>query len=189
MYEVASSIKEVKTPNYRVITEGQVYSLDSGNQIIYTVDSSDINIGLNSVTLMLPATIEPYGVVSGPAPGVCGNNKCEWDERKEDCTEDCKAKRPWRILIFLIIFVGLLIYYVNFYKGKYSFQEIMGKSPRKGKFVFKTPKDRIAIIKYIKGSKLKGFTNEQIRFALRGKGWKDDQIKEALAESNKPEKK
>ena len=110
---------------------------------------------------------------------ICGDNICD---DGETCDKDCKSKLPWLWFSILIVVLVVLILYVHFYKGKYSFSYFFNKPKKieKKQELFKNLKDKENLERFIVNSREKKFTDEQIRFLLRKKGWRDEQIDSVL---------
>lgn len=184
------SIKEVLTPNYEIIAP-YVYKWASASEISYILDipedleSTALTSVTESKTLVLPSDLSSISLETEQAPVytiVCGDKICSLSE-DQTCPQDCKQKKqiPWIIIIILVLITGLGIYYFNFYKGKYNFQDLMNKKQK----LFKSQKDLDAVTQYIKVAKQKGMLDIQIKMNLRKKGWTQDQVDEAFKWSKK----
>ncbi|MCX6711460.1 MAG: hypothetical protein NT139_00270 [Candidatus Woesearchaeota archaeon] len=115
----------------------------------------------------------------------CGDGKCtsiRLDgqiiplEDKITCPEDCsKIKIKWIYIIIACIIVGLGVYYINFYKGKFSFRNLINKTEE----LFYSKADEEKLINYIKRSLEQKIPKSKINKALLEKGWTLKQINHA----------
>src|SRR3989344_5875296 len=162
-----------------ILTEGSItispsVYLFSTSSYAYTLEGIDINKGIDSKTFVVPIDLQPYKIDMGEkVTPLCGDNICD---------NDCKSKLPWLWLSILIVVLVVLIFYVHFYKGKYSFSYFFNKPKKieKKQELFKNLKDKENLERFIVNSREKKFTDEQIRFLLRKKGWRDEQIDSVL---------
>ena len=168
-----------------ILTEGSItispsVYLFSTSSYAYTLEGIDINKGIDSKTFVVPIDLQPYKIDMGEkVTPICGDNICD---DGETCDKDCKSKLPWLWLSILIVVLVVLIFYVHFYKGKYSFSYFFNKPKKieKKQELFKNLKDKENLERFIVNSREKKFTDEQIRFLLRKKGWRDEQIDSVL---------
>ncbi len=122
---------------------------------------------------------------------VCGDNVCsvlDIDGEKiklEDeysCPQDCKKGIPWLYLSIAIIIVLLGLYYINFYKGRYNLNELLGKLKfgklRLGKErnPFSSNKEEQELRKYVFESLKRGLRRDRIEEILVEKGWGKEQV-------------
>ncbi|MEK6825992.1 MAG: hypothetical protein AABX90_00005, partial [Nanoarchaeota archaeon] len=95
-------------------------------------------------------------------------------EDKLICPEDCSRKIPWITITIIVIILLLLLAYINFYKGKYSFQSFFNK-----RRLFKTEADKINLINYVERASTH-MSFEKVKKILLSKGWDKDQINSAI---------
>lgn len=102
----------------------------------------------------------------------------EFEEEPEEeyFPEEEKKSRIW-LFIFIILLVGGAGYYLMFYKGKYSLNELLPK-----KNPFHSKKDLKAVMDFIKKQKEKKKKDEEIKKLLISKEWKKAQIEYAFEE-------
>jgi len=114
----------------------------------------------------------------------CGDGKCTSImiggqkislEDKITCPEDCKKQIPWIYIIIAFIILALGIYYINFYKGKFNFKNIINKQEE----LFHSKADEEKLISYIKKSLDQKISKQKINKALLQKGWTLKQINHA----------
>lgn len=163
------------------------------NTISYTVKKDVIGKLGSLKTLVIPKAIEEPTI---PPLAECGDGVCSFIEiegekvyleDKFSCPADCKKKYPvaWYIIGFIII--GLIIYYVNYYKGKYNFNEIVDilrkklgfirvKSEKPIKSLFISKVDEENLKNYVKNALGKGIDKGRITSTLLGKGWTREQV-------------
>ncbi len=120
---------------------------------------------------------------------VCGDGECSVLEANgervalEDrysCPQDCKPRYPWSVPLIATLLILAIVLYVNFYKGKYSFNQVFNKgaapAEKKEKTPFISKRDEEGIKGYIQASLSKGFNKQRITEALLVKGWTKEQI-------------
>lgn len=182
VYEVipktlTSSVANIvfKDKNYEVVQQDPIIrytftSLSQPTLIMYGVE--DVTVTPNMV-LGLGSIIVPKKVEEIVEKGYeCGDGVCtEIYEDNTTCPEDCGAKKiPWLLIIFLVLFLGAGIFYINFYRGKGAFRSVIGRSP------FANSKDLENVKNYIKVAKGKGLKNPEIAKALLQSNWTKEQI-------------
>jgi len=176
---IASSINEIRfnTDNYEIIQEDPIvrWSISSlPATITYIVPNDISNQSKELRTIAIPKSIsyepaEPYKRV------VCGDGICTIPlEDKITCPEDCMKKINWWFVIFLIAILVGGIYYLNFYKGKLSFQKLTKQTKKPS--LFKTKADEINLRNYIKKSLAHKIPKSRIKNILLAKGWSEEQI-------------
>lgn len=168
VYEVLPSGARIK----EIITFGEsvgenVYAFNEADKVIYTLDAGDILIGVKAGTFVIPSNINQIEIKEIE----CGDDICS---KGEDCKKDCEKKSLLWLWVACILIVCLAVFYIFFYRGKYSFEEIW-----KGFFgsPFRTHKDFENVRNYINNSLKKGFGKEEIVEILLEKGWTKRQIK------------
>ncbi len=167
----------------------------SGDEAKYIIKNNEIGIKdlLKIKTLAIPdlARINIQKVIP-----VCGDGKCHYNAEflvneadltnRYYCKEDCEKGINW-ILVIVLVAIGILgVYYINFYKGKYNFQELITLISAKKKKLFASKQDLINLMGYITKSLEKGFKREEVRRTLFSKGWTKEQIDYAFKELEKP---
>lgn len=195
-----------KIDNIQMITKGTVINSDpiikypgDTQEIIYLISTeSDLKMLSNLKTLVIPIESSTGLTEVQNVEPICGNDKCEastfykFDESdstdKYYCKEDCESSYLWLIILGIILILGG-IFYLNFYKGPYNFNELSKKLSKKREGNYITPKkDLESLAGYIRNSLKKGFTKDQIRSALIIKGWKKINIDEAFDYIEKQDK-
>lgn len=158
--------------------------------ILYTVEGGslpELTAATQTKTLVVPEEL-PQGTVEGTIELTeCGNKRCEAGEDADNCPEDCSVERP--ILPFIILGVVLILglLWIFIYKGKYSFAYFFGsKISSSARIFFRAEKDYLAVKNYMQDALRKGFKEEQIKLALKKKGWQDHQINAVSQELKKP---
>ncbi len=175
--EVSSTIskEDILVDGFDILEEDPLISFQvSGSKdIIYKLPNADVD----SLT-----KIKTYLVVEGYTPGFenepeCGDGICSPLEEGY-CDKDCKRNIPWLFFTFLFLILVGGIYYINFYKGKWNFQELVKfiKAKLKKKKLFNADKDRISLENYIKRNLRLGFKESQLRIILSKKKWRKDQL-------------
>ena len=145
-------------------------------------------------TVFVPETL-PDEEPSEPI-GVCGDGECTaikvgdeivWLEDKHSCPADCKPKYPWSVVIVALLLIAAIVFYINFYHGKYSFQQTIGKggAEKQIKTPFSSRRDEEGVKEYITNSLSKGFNKQNIVDALRAKGWTKEQIEHTFKQLKK----
>ena len=118
----------------------------------------------------------------------CGDRKCSRfldlgvDERDKNnqyyCPKDCGRNVPWiwYIVLFIVLLFG--IFWINFYRGPGNFFDVTNKITYKlfNRKLFLIEKDKIVLRAYIIRALREGFTEGEIRKALRRKGWTKKQL-------------
>lgn len=192
VYEVIPSgisVKEVLTQGYTAVSPA-VYKFTT-NSFMYTLTTMDINKGVEAKTFVLPTNL---GGITLDKPeeyeASCGNGICEvkLGEDTESCAEDCTQSIPWIwFSILAVVMIGAALY-VNFYHGKYSFEYFFmrkEKAKKEEESLFKNPKDKEVLNDFIKDAKTKNYTEDQIKFLLKKKGWSDKQIEFGMKSEKK----
>lgn len=188
VYEAADSIKRVITKDYEAVVPNMIYRWPATiKEIAYIIEGDDVNSAIEqSRTFIVPSFAElkkaeseflEYGFD-------CGNDACDFGEDRISCPGDCKPNYSIGFIIFLIVLTLVGIWYINFYRGRFSFKRFkydikrVGKEKEEG--LFKSEKDIINLQNYINISLKKGLNNKQIMYALMQKGWTSKQIEEAF---------
>jgi len=181
-----AEVKDLLTEGYEAVSSNSLYRWPIGNDIYYTLNSSDIGIATDLKTFVLPP-LKDLEITGGVEEGFnCGNNVCNYAEDEASCPEDCKAKYPIGFIIFLIVLAIAGVYYINFYHGPFNFKAIgqdLKKLFKKKLSLFKDKKDLVNLITYIRKSVSRGLTAQQIKYVLKQKGWTDPQIEEAFKQA------
>jgi PKD repeat protein len=186
-YEVlpaTATVKEIIQPAGTTYAQTNIIKFTS-SPLVYTLNSLTSEQALISKTIVVPANLASISIGTiEEISSSCGDGVCDLlTEGESTCPTDCSPSKPWWVLIPLIIILGGGIFYIFFYKGKGSFHSLFGrKKVRPPATLFKSDKDRHVIKSYIRGSLRKGFADMQIKFALKTKGWKEEQIVAAIKE-------
>ena len=173
---------EFKEPATRI---GQTNSLklpirNGASTLIYQING-DITQQLQNIKTFVVSTegvktedfIEP----------VCGDQKCTIPlEDRIVCPEDCRRKIPWIAISSILIIFFILVYYINFYKGKYRFASLFQK-----KNLFKTEADKINLINYVERTSQKD-SKENITKTLLSRGWTKRQVEHVFDKIKKRKK-
>jgi len=174
------SVKEILTQGYTVISP-TLYKFTTDNYM-YTLSTTDINKGIETKTFVLPSDLGGI-VLEKPEEykSDCGNDICEskLGEDKKKCPKDCGEKIPWIGFSILAIVMISAALYINFYHGKYSFDYFFRKkeiAKKEEESLFKNLKDKEILNDFIKDAKSKNYSDDQVKFLLRKKGWNDKQI-------------
>ncbi len=182
-------LKKPLTPLDKAVTEN-VLSF-TGPSLSYLVEGTtlkDLTSASQIKTLVIPEKLpEVHETQTNTLNlGSCGNHRCEAGEDEVSCPQDCASERPILPLILLGIILLLGITWIFFYKGKYSFTYFNSKKSIKynARAYFKTDKDYQAVRSYVSEALKKGFRDDQIRIALKKKGWTEQQINAALQEQH-----
>lgn len=113
----------------------------------------------------------------------CGDGICTIPvEDRIVCPEDCKRKIPWTTIVIILFVFFVLAYYINFYKGQYSFRSLLQKER-----LFKTEADKINLINYIEKAS-KHISIDKVTSLLISQGWTKEQIYYVLKKLNKEKK-
>ncbi len=182
---VASSVSQINfttTPTAIINSDPVVKFTLSGlpQTISYSVDGDKV---APTNLVVIPSTITG-GSTNEP---ICGDGKCTVPlEDKITCPEDCKSNIPWGWVIFLLLFVVLLAYYLNMYKGKGNFDELKAKVIKTSPF--KNKSDLENLENFIKKARQRRIPDIQIKKVLESKGWKKNQIDYAFNELDKTSK-
>ncbi len=179
--EIASSIDELmfeETPT--TIEEDPIvkwylsklnaYDTQTYSYIINT--EADINLeGLK--TIIVPTS----GVPIDAGTTTCGDGICTVPlETKSTCPSDCGGLNWWLFIVIGIVFV-ILLYYINWYRGKWNFKQLTrGKNP------FNSKQELKSVVNYIKTMLTRGTNKETIIDNLKHSGWKRKQIDYAFEE-------
>ena len=113
--------------------------------------------------------------------GICSENLGEHSLTSPD---DCEGKSNMGSVLLLVFLTllggGLFFAWKKGLLGKHNLS--LGAKPTSDASPFETiqPVQPSGPEQYIKTQRSKGFSNEQIRGALKNKGWEDDKIDEAL---------
>jgi len=175
------------------LVKGQM-RVKGGNEI--TVDSSGkiTNIKLYEGSIPGRTSFIPFnnvceaGELDSSTPldcikgnGVCSSSKGETSINSPDCEGSSKSGLLV-LLIFLTILGGGAFY--AWKKGLLGSHNVsIGAKPTTASTMPAQPVQPSGPGQYIKTQRAKGFSNEQIRGALKNKGWDDDKIDEALNSS------
>ena len=165
---------------YSVVSQG-VLKFGAVQEISYVLEEENYFDAVKAKTLVIPASLDSTG--SFEEIGYCGDGICdESSETSQSCSEDCSKKRPWGMIVFLVILLIAGAYYFNFYHGPYDFDWLRDTLKRKkARDYFKNEKDYQLIKKYI-SSNLGRLDEIQIMFVLKKKKWTDEQVKAVLKE-------
>jgi len=185
---------EVEAPDYSnlVAIEGNSYTdgelahlglvsgqtrIKGGNEI--TVDSS------GKITQIVKYEGDPQSRESYmEGDGICSESLGEHSLNSPD---DCKGKSKMGAVLLLAFLTllggGVFFAWKKGLLGKHNLS--LGAKPTSDASPFETtqPVQPSGPESYIKTQRAKGFSNEQIRGALKNKGWEDDKIDEALNSS------
>ena len=155
--------------------------LTSGSGTLTYQLEGDVIDSLASInTIVISTDIQATDTYQKPT---CGDQVCTIPlEDAVICPEDCKRKIPWTPIIITVVIFLILLYYINFYKGKYNFRSLFQKEK-----LFKTEADKINLINYIEKS-LKHNSIDKIIKILLTKGWNKKQIDYAFQVIKKKKK-
>ncbi|MEK6861209.1 MAG: hypothetical protein AABY07_04510 [Nanoarchaeota archaeon] len=145
-------------------------------------------------TLIVPQNLEE---VQPPHIAECGDGICSYVEAegeklyledKYSCPADCKKKYPMSGVIIGLVLIAIIIYYVNYYKGKYNFGQVWdmiknkfgggikfkSEKPIKSLFISKTDEGNLR--SYVKNALDRGIDKGKVTGTLLNKGWTREQI-------------
>ncbi|MFH1591924.1 MAG: YbaB/EbfC family nucleoid-associated protein [Candidatus Woesearchaeota archaeon] len=188
--DIPSSVATVSEVEYKqpvaTVGSGATLKLElhlGSAKLVYQILGDVTNSLPNIRTLIVSIEGAAAQQQDGFQEAVCGDGICTIPlEDKILCPEDCKRKAPWVTIIMIILIFLILLYYINFYKGKYSFRSLFHK-----KKLFKSEADKINLINYIERSSIH-MSIEKITKILLSKGWSKEQIDHALEQLNKKRK-
>ncbi len=145
----------------------------------------------------------------------CGDGVCAFLETDagtiplEDaltCPQDCRREYPLTSWIVALLVILAIIWYLNFYHGKFNYEELTGKLHLKKKPLvsskplfggFFAPKEQVErklfissadernVIGYVENALRKGFSKSKISDALLAKGWTREQVEYAFEKAKK----
>ncbi|MFA5887823.1 MAG: putative metal-binding motif-containing protein, partial [Candidatus Nanoarchaeia archaeon] len=109
---------------------------------------------------------------SGESVGECGDGICD---EGEECAEDCDASSgfPWLWILIAVIVIGAATTGIIMYKKKKPVVAGAAKPGEKEVMPFTAQKDLDSVLGYIRAAKGKGYKDEQITEALKKAGWKE----------------
>ncbi len=116
---------------------------------------------------------------------VCGDNVCDKGE-EDSCPDDCKKSSIGWIIFIIIIILAITGSIIGYYLKKKKFAKKTKQSPEEKKMPFASQKDLESVMNYIKAARARNMNDKQIHETLSKGGWKDEQIKFAFTELNKP---
>ena len=128
---------------------------------------------------------------AGESVGECGDETCDEGE-EESCPEDCPLPSsgfPWLWILIAVIVIGAATTGIILYKKKKKavVAGIAKPGEKKEDMPFAAQKDLDSVLGYIRAAKGKGYKDEQIVDALKKAGWKEEQIKYAFNKINNPQ--
>ncbi len=181
-----------------VIVGGQVtapapnlYSFAGTNQIVYRVDTLDLNQALQTKTIVLPENLENYTVQytepeeQTEIPSVCGNSICESGEDENSCAKDCKSNNGLILTLGIIVLIialgvfGFLFIRNRMIRKKYEIK--VGDHGGASK-TFKNEKDHSAVKDFVEHSLHSGQSEDKIKTSLKAKGWTEQQVSNVINE-------
>jgi len=192
VYEVLPAritVIEMLTPQYQAVLPNSIYKWTTTSEIKYKINEDDLTLASKARTFVIK-DLQALNVASsgGLTEGFnCGNQICDWGEDDVSCPEDCGSKKPVWLYATLAIVVVFGIFYLNFYKGKYNFeelQELISKKLKKEK-LFNSNDDFKSLKSFVENSLAKGMDKEQTRIILKKRGWTDSQINYVLKKLKK----
>ncbi|MEK6839352.1 MAG: hypothetical protein AABX72_00250, partial [Nanoarchaeota archaeon] len=163
------------------------------------------------VTPDVTSTITPQ-VSYTCGDGICGALETDAGviqlEDATTCPQDCRKDYPYNSWIAALLLIVAIIWYVNFYHGKYNFEQLTRKltfekkqkpstqnKPLFGGFFEKKPSverklfisnaDEKNVMGYIENALKKGFSKSKISEALLAKGWTREQVEYAFSKAKK----
>ena len=145
--------------------KGEVRYLIEGDVLL---DASSIS------TLVVPNDLSSIKVEEVET-AKCGDNVCtEFYEDSKVCPEDCKTtfSLTWIFILALIVIGGAC--YINFYKGKWNFSQLISVIMRRPYFY--NDNDLINLKTYVIKSMRQGKSRNEITSVLLQKGWSKEQI-------------
>lgn len=183
---VATDVNEIsfKDDSYSVVESDPVVKYNYG--ILNAGETKEISYMvlfdgmLNEINNLATVVVPQEGDTSLPdeTSYVCGDNKCNGPfEDEVSCPEDCAKKLPWFLIVTILILIVLGAWYINFYKGRYSFRKVFKKKEEEPK--------NTSLVNYVIKARLAGASNLQIRTALAEKGWRKEDIDGAFRFSKK----
>ena len=165
------------------------------NEINYVIKKNVVAKLGDLKTLIVPMSVEeiPIQPVAECGDGVCSFVEIDGEkvylEDKYSCPVDCKKKYPISWVIIGLILIAGIIYYVNYYKGKYNFNELItiiknklggglkfGKSEKTIKSLFISKTDEENLRNYIRSALGRGVDKGKIISTLLSKGWTKEQV-------------
>lgn len=156
-----------------------------------TVECQKQAIALAPSEKLCSSSANPSEKRFGTGKAECGDGICDEGEK---CPEDCgekiaKGGFPWLWILIAIIIIGAVTTgIILVYKKKKKDAAVVAKpGEKKEEMPFAAQKDLDSILAYIRAAKGKGYKDEQITEALKKAGWKDDQIKYAFNKINNPQ--
>ena len=188
------------TDDIGFISAGSVLKSDpvlkfSGDRVKYIIKNKDIDIKnlLKIKTLVIPDLTRTN--IQQVIP-VCGDEKCHYNAEflvneadsanRYYCKNDCEQGINWILVIILVAIGAFGAYYINFYKGKYNFQELTERVGKRKKKLFASKQDLASLTSYITRSLGGGFKKEEVRRTLISRGWTKEQIDYAFGELGRP---
>ncbi len=165
VYEVLPeglSLKEVISPKEGYEALGaSVIKFNNAQSFVYTINEADLDISINARTIVVPADLkfeESKDTISRPIEVEINNS----------------ISLVWIFLPAVIVII-LIIYFGLFFKGGFL-------NKKHAKNLFKTDKDYQAVRSFVMNALAKGAKQEDIKKALRTKGWNDRQIDAVIHE-------
>ena len=182
----------------------------------YVLQGDKVSILKDLKTLVIPQIVPELTKSITPQVSYnCGDGVCavlETDSGEiplEDsitCPQDCKRKYPMTTWLVSLLAIIAIIWYLNFYHGKYSWDDLNNKLKIGSKKPassatswgnFFTPKEKVErklfisqadernVIGYIENALRKGFNKSKVSDALLNKGWTREQIEYAFGKAKK----
>ncbi|MDD5650138.1 MAG: PKD domain-containing protein [Candidatus Nanoarchaeia archaeon] len=173
----------ILTPNYQIVQTDPIikWPVVSSLNILYKLGYGGLDALTETKTFLYSGEISNVPFENEP---VCGDKICS--PLEEGWCSDCIPKYPYGFLVFLFILVVAGVYYINFYKGKYNFKELVNIISVKlmKKRLFTNKQDLINLDKYVKEASTRMNIN-QIKEVLLKKGWNNKQIEFAINKNKK----
>ena len=179
------NVVQVLTPGHSEIGTN-VMKFSGVQEVSYIVESADLMLVTKAKTLVVPSDLSGFEVGSGGFEDMfnCGDGLCESGvEDKHSCPEDCKGGFPWGVVIVMLVVILLGVFYIYFYKGPGSFDDLNSKlkgNKKQFRPGVKRPVGNLALKRYVRGAMAKGIPRNKIIFALKKKGWNEAQIRNAF---------
>ena len=164
-----STIEKIMNENYELVSPDRLFKVLNKNEIIYTLEGSDLESALNTKTIIVPENIDEIKV---------GEDASIKEEKIK-----FGSNLPRIILIATALLVIILIVYFGlFFKG--------GLLRKKAAVsYFKNQKDYALVKTFILNCMKKNIKEDEIKTALNKKSWKPDQINSVLKEIKDQENK
>lgn len=163
-------------------------------------------------TLVIPQVVPDLTLgVSSSISYRCGDGVCSVLtteagviplEDRYTCPQDCARQYPWMTWLITLLVAFGIVWYVNFYHGRYNVSDLWGKLMRKPvksgvsvnvfkkqpdmqKKLFTSAADEQSLLSYVESALRKGFSKSKISAALLGRGWTREQVEHVFSRAHK----